>query len=181
MKPHDKQTGPHTCAGATIADGTTSQRILCRKCAHSSPGELESCRVCGHSLYVTCHCGARVVRSHDRCGICGDRLRRRRVDPDDVAFKPINSIASGAARGRSGDLGVAMMLFGLVSLVIGAVLLTPLLEAYFERIAEAREDVELIRQDSQKDQEMQVIQQKLQLLEQQRREDRERGKLISGH
>lgn len=113
-----------------------SSRVLCYKCGNANPLAAEHCGVCGHRLYIVCPCGTRNLRLNDCCTACGERLRRRRIDPDDPGFNALGgqSIRGGGSSSSPRDLGAALLLFAFVGLLFASVLLLP----KFREMEEAR-------------------------------------------
>jgi hypothetical protein len=144
-----KKTGVTT--PSNLAVDTDVDRILCRKCGHANQAGHETCAICGHAMFVVCQCGAHTLRSLEKCGACGHSLRRRRFDPDLLFTSPAGWERFHPVRTSPGpnDLGVALLMFGLVAFLFGLALLIPKFESFqnerYERQQERIEDYQHLR------------------------------------
>jgi hypothetical protein len=88
--------------------GGAGESVLCAKCDHSNPLDLEVCAHCGAHLYVFCRfCGKKNPRAARRCSCGADlhRPRRRRS-------------AGKAARKR---VRLTVLILGFVALALSMV------------------------------------------------------------
>ena len=69
-------TAPLAGAGQSAA-AKAARGILCVRCEHLNPLELEECEICKTHLFVKCHeCGAKNPRVGARCSVCQRRLHK---------------------------------------------------------------------------------------------------------
>lgn len=74
----DSQGGP-TQAGAEVVRPASQRGVLCIKCEHLNPPDIENCEECGAHLYVNCQeCQTKNSRVSARCSHCGRRLHKRK-------------------------------------------------------------------------------------------------------
>ena len=55
--------------------------LLCLKCSHLNPGNLNECEYCKSPLFIKCKkCGAKVQRVLSQCQKCGHRMHKSFFD-----------------------------------------------------------------------------------------------------
>lgn len=79
------EAGPQTSTGAASGGAGEAGRpvarrgVLCIKCEHLNPPDIEACEDCGAHLFVNCQeCQTKNPRVSARCSHCGRRLHKRK-------------------------------------------------------------------------------------------------------
>ena len=86
---------------------TTRRGVLCAKCEHLNPPQMNECETCGAHLFLACkECGEGNERVRTRCVKCGRRLHRSLWQ------------RSRKRMGRSGRLAVAKVLLFCLGLLL---------------------------------------------------------------
>lgn len=133
------QAGPGELPGVNKPE--VGLRVLCRKCAVANPSHVEKCVCCGHSLYVECRCGQRNVRSNDVCMSCGERLRRRRIEFEDlIQASRLQLFGPGRMPSKAQQLDVSVLVFSVIVAVTILFLVLPKIEGIVEERAADREE-----------------------------------------
>jgi ribosomal protein L40E len=79
MSDPDSNAPPSVPDAVPLPASKASRGILCVKCEHLNPLQLEACEICQAKLHINCReCGAKNPRVGSRCVQCQRRLHKPR-------------------------------------------------------------------------------------------------------